>query len=162
MKQNRIIALIILAFVIWWAYLTTGLPESTMPSEPGPKFFPFVILALMAFLCVIMFFQKEPKKEEQVPMELTMDDGEVIELPQEEKFPMKDALKLFAVFLAGIILVYYVGFSIGLIISLTVMLWMIGWKIFPRALVFSTVVVLIVYFLFDWLLEIPLPAGQLF
>jgi len=163
MKQNRIIALVILAFVIWWAYLTAGLPESTVPNEPGPKFFPTVILICMAILRVVLFFQKDPaKKEEEKGLEITLDDGEVIELPPPEKFPMKDALKLFAVFLGGIILIYFFGFNIGLIVSLTIMLWMIGWKLFPRALVFSAVVTLVVYFIFDWLLKISLPVGRLF
>jgi putative tricarboxylic transport membrane protein len=160
MKHNRIIALILLAFVIWWGFLTTRLPETTMIGEPGPKFFPSVILLLMAVFSVILFFIKDEKKQETP--ELIMEDGEKIEIEEEETHPMKSALKLFAVFLAGIILVYFVGFSIGMIICLTVMLWMIGWKIFPRAFLFSASVTLIVYFLFDWLMRIPLPAGRLF
>lgn len=159
MKHNRVIAIILLAFIIWWAYLTTGLPESTMVGEPGPKFFPSVILGMMAILSVMLFFIKDKKKKEGP--ELTMDDGEKIIIPKEEPYPMKSALKLFAVFLAGIIMVYYVGFNIGMIISLTVMLSMIGWKIFPRAFLFSVTVTLVVYFLFDWLLKIPLPSGRL-
>ncbi|MGI6433485.1 MAG: tripartite tricarboxylate transporter TctB family protein [Sphaerochaetaceae bacterium] len=55
-----------------------------------------------------------------------------------------------------------VGFLIGVIACATVMLWMIGWKLFPRALVFSAIVTLVVYFLFDWALKVPLPKGILF
>jgi F0F1-type ATP synthase assembly protein I len=161
MKHNRIIAVILLTFIAVWAYLTTQLPESTMIGEPGPKFFPSMILGLMAVLSILLFFVKDKKKE---TAEVKNDDAEK-EMETEKKqaaFPIIDAFKLYAVFLAGIVMMYYIGFAIAMIVALTGMLWMIGWKLFPRAIVFSAVVTLAIYFLFDWLLRIPLPIGKLF
>ncbi|HHV64817.1 MAG TPA: tripartite tricarboxylate transporter TctB family protein [Peptococcaceae bacterium] len=167
MKHNRIIAVILLIFIGWWAYLTTQLPETTMPGEPGPKFFPAVILGLMAVFSVLLFFTKDKKDTAMVKTDETddTDDAEDAEKEVEKKeevFPIFSALKLFAVFFVGIVLVYFLGFNIGMIFGLTVMLWMIGWRLFPRAILFSAAVTLAVYFLFDWLLKIPLPKGSLF
>ncbi len=159
MNQNRVIALILLAFVIWWGYLTTNLPETTMPAEPGPKFFPYVILGLMAITSAFLFFAK-PKKESTD--EVQSDDVEDQDKETTEQFPMLDVLKLFAIFLGGIMLVRYIGFNLGMIISISLMLWSIGWKLFPRAILFSSVVTLTIYFLFSWFLGIPLPTGALF
>jgi len=157
-KHNRIIALIVLVFVAWWGYLTTKLPETTMLGEPGPKFFPTVILVLMAFFSVILFFnsRKETGRRNKAP------DTAADNVNKDEVFPMSSAIKLFGVFFLGIILVYFLGFNIGMIIGLCTMLWMIGWEVFPRAILFSTSVTLAVYFLFDWLMKIPLPTGILF
>ena len=157
MKQNRIIATILLVFIIFWAYLTTQLPETTMIEEPGPKFFPAVLLGIMAILSVSLYFTKDLEKVEEVEAD---EIDKTVE--PEEELPMSGALKLFAVFFAGIILIYLVGFNIGLIASLSTMLWMIGWKLFPRAILFSATVTLAIYFLFSWALKIPLPKGTLF
>lgn len=158
MNHNRVIALILLAFIIWWGYLTTNLPESTMPGEPGPKFFPSVILGLMAVFSVLLFFTRD---EKETP-EIKTDEIEKEVAKDEDVFPLSSALKLFAVFFAGITITYFLGFNIGMIVGLSVMLWMIGWKLFPRAVLYSAVVTLVIYFLFDRLLEIPLPKGIFF
>ncbi len=160
MKHNKVISLILLVFIAFWAYLTIGLPEGTMPGEPGPKFFPSVLLALMAIFSVVLFFIKD--KEKPAPQEFVMEDGEKIEVKADETFPLKSAFTLFGVFLAGIILIYFIGFNLGMIIASSVMLWMIGWKLFPRAIVFSAAVTLVVYLLFDKVMRIPLPTGMLF
>ena len=157
MKQNRIIATVLLVFIIFWAYQTTKLPETTMIGEPGPKFFPAVILGLMAIFSVFLFFTRDLEQ----PDDINSDEPDK-EIQAEDELPMSGAMKLFAVFFVGIILIYFVGFNIGLIISLSAMLWMIGWKIFPRAVLFSTAVTLAIYFLFSWALKIPLPKGIIF
>ena len=157
MKQNRIIATVLLIFIAFWAYQTTKLPETTMMGEPGPKFFPAVILGLMALFSVLLFFTKDLEKAENIEAD-EIDD----EIQEEEQLPMSGALLMFAVFFVGIVLVYIAGFNIGLIVSLTAMLALIGWKIFPRAILFSTVVTLAIYFLFSWALKIPLPKGIIF
>jgi len=157
MKQNRLIAIILLVFVAVWAYFTTQLPESTMIGEPGPKFFPSMILGLMAVLSVLLLITKDKNKAD----EIKADDVDK-EIEVEKPFSMMSAVKLYGVFLGGIILIYFVGFAIGMIIALTIMLVMIGWKLLPKALMFSTITTLVIYFLFDWLLKIPLPTGKLF
>lgn len=158
MNHNRVIALILLVFVIWWGYLTSNLPPTTMPTEPGPRFFPYVILGLMAIVSIALFFTKTKKESDGIQS----DEVDAQEQEKEEEFPMVEVLKLFAVFLGGILLIRYVGFSIGMIISMSTMLWLIGWKIFPKAILFSATVTIVIYYLFSWFLKIPLPKGTIF
>ncbi|MFA5514210.1 MAG: tripartite tricarboxylate transporter TctB family protein, partial [Sphaerochaetaceae bacterium] len=127
MNQNRIIAIIILVFNAWWAYLTSKLPKGTFEGEPGPRFFPYLILGLMTALAIVLFFQREKKAEGDFPEILVEEDGEKIEVPKKKHFPMKSVFLYFGVFLGGIILVYFIGFILGMIISITAMLVLIGW-----------------------------------
>lgn len=157
MTQNRVIAVILLTFVVFWAYLTMQLPASTMIGEPGPKFFPSVILVLMGIFSFLLLVIKDKEKKDA----LKADDVDQ-EIEPEKPFSILSVFKLYGVFLGGIILIYFVGFNIGMIVSLTIMLGMIGWRIFPKAIIFSTSVTVAIYFLFDWLMRIPLPAGKLF
>jgi Ca2+/Na+ antiporter len=136
--------------------MTMNLPETTMIGEPGPKFFPSMILVLMALFSILLFISKDKNVKKE-----TSEEEEKTE-QADPPFPISSAVKLFAVFFIGIILVYFLGFNIGMIIGLSAMLWLIGWRLFPRAVVFSAAVTLAVYFLFDWLLKIPLPTGILF
>lgn len=156
MTPNRIIAVLLMIFIAWWGYLTTNLPKTTMVGEPGPKFFPFVILGILFILSVILFFIKDKKKEPRMNENSELPDSE-----EENSFPFRSELTLFVAFFLTIMLIYYLGFNIGMILGVTVILWIIGWKI-PRALFFSSVMTLITYFLFDTLMKITLPAGVLF
>ncbi|MDR1519566.1 MAG: tripartite tricarboxylate transporter TctB family protein [Planctomycetota bacterium] len=152
MRHNRIIAIGLLAFTAVAGYLTTQLSESTMLGEPGPKFFPTLILILIAILSLVLFTVGGNR-----PRAAAAADS----LRIEERLSTREAALFFGVFLAGLGCMKLVGFSLSMIAALTAMLTLAGWKIFPRALVFSGVLVLAVYFLFDRLLEITLPTGIL-
>jgi len=165
MKSDRIIASIMIAFVIFWGFLTTKLPETTMEGEPGPKFFPTVILGLMAILSVFLFFKSSKDHSSQTlesSEEPSKESAEVAEETKEETPSMKRIFSFYGVFFLALILTYYFGFLIGLIIGMIALLTMAGWGLFPRATVFSVIVTVGVYLLFDTLLKIPLPTGTLF
>lgn len=155
LKPNRVIAVIIVMFIVWWGYLTTNLPKTTMVGEPGPKFFPFVLLGILFILSVMLFFSKDKQREPQ-----TIESSDLPDSEEPNSFPLSSELKLFAAFFLTILLIYCFGFNIGMILGVTIILWMIGWKI-PRALLFSGIMTLIVYFLFDSLMKITLPVGVL-
>ncbi len=162
MRSNRIIAVIFLAFIGVWTYLTYQLPTSTMFGEPGARFFPFVVLGLMTFLTIILFFLKEKKQDEETVVVKDEEDNVIIEIEAEEKHDTRTVIKYYGIFLGVIALVYLIGFVPGAIIGLTAMLTIIGWKLFPRAILFSSAVVLVTYALFNLLMSIPLPTGRLF
>jgi len=165
-KTNRIIAVILLIFVLWWGYMTLHLPESTMEGEPGPKFFPTVILVIMALLSVVLFFSENGEKKFLPEEETEKEEKDVEEAREGVTQPatqtsLLSVLLFYAVFLGGIIATYYFGFIAGMIIALIVILKIIGWRLFPETILFSVAVTVIVYLLFDTLLKIPLPAGAL-
>lgn len=148
MKKEKVIAVVILAFIVWWGYMTLHLPQSTMEGEPGPKFFPAVILGLMTIFSLILFFSggkaKEGDEEEKAP-----------------EFSVSSIMAFYAIFFGGILLTYFFGFLAGMIIGLTAILKVVGWRLLPQAAGFSVVVTVTIYLLFDVLLQIPLPAGTL-
>ena len=152
MRYDRIIALGLLAFTAIAGYLTTQLSKTTMEGEPGPKFFPALILVLIAVLSLALFASGGNR-----PGEAAARDS----LRIEERLSIWEAALFFGIFLAGLGGMKLIGFSLSMIAALTAMLTLAGWKIFPKAFVFSGVVVLVVYFLFDRLLEITLPTGIL-
>ena len=162
MKPNRIIALIFLAFVGWWTYLTFQLPVSNMYSEPGPRFFPLVVLGFIAILSILLFFIKDKSQKEETVQLKDQNNEVIIEIEPEDEHPMREVVKYYGVFLGVIALVYFIGFIPGVFIGLSIMLYMIGWKLFPRTILFSSAVVLVVYGLFQILMNIPLPTGKLF
>jgi hypothetical protein len=162
MKKDKIAALLVIAFSVFFGYITTQLPASTMEGEPGPKFFPAILLVLMGLCGLILFFYKPKEKEPEISEEELKkyeDLGMEIE-KEDEEFEIGKAMLLFGFFLVGIILMYFFGYIIGMVIGLTLMLCYIGWKI-PKALLVSLIISGFVFGLFDLLLHVPLPSGKL-
>lgn len=149
MKQDRIIGVGLLVFCGIAGFLTTYLDESTMEGEPGPKFFPTLIIILLAVLASILAVRKKTAPEPGVSSK------------KDDEFSTREALVFFCVFLFGLAAMYFVGFVPSMALAVAVMTWLAGWKI-PKSLVFSVGVMIAVYLLFDRLLEIPLPLGLFF
>jgi len=158
MNSNRVIAIILLAFILFWGYLTTKLPETTLETEPGPKFFPTVILVGMAILSVILFFAKDKKAEAPATDEPAEESGQP---PKEEKLPFSKVVVFYGILFVALIVIRYIGFIAGMCLGVFAMLFYVGWKI-PRALFFSVIATVLTYLFFDTLFKIPLPSGILF
>lgn len=153
MRRDRLIGIGLLLFAGMAAFLTSRLPDSTMPEEPGPKFFPYVVLAVLAFLSLLLTLGMGRNKKDPLPKES-------MRLEANQSF--SEALMFYGVFLLGLCLMPVLGFVLSMISVVTAMLKLGGWKLFPKALCFSAVVTVIVYLLFDRLMEIVLPGGMLF
>ncbi len=54
-RREIVAALTLAALTAWYAYLTTGLPERSLPNTPGPSFFPWVITFFLAALTLALF-----------------------------------------------------------------------------------------------------------
>ena len=154
MNSNRVIAIIILSFCALFLYFAWSLPPSVMPGDLGSKLFPMLTLTALAVLSVGLLFLKEKKIDET--------SEEATEKKRLEGQSMKQSMAFFAVFIAGVALVRVIGFFPGIFLALTTMLVMAGWKLFPKAIVFSVIVVGGVFMVFSTLLRIPLPRGILF
>lgn len=161
MKTDKKIALLIFAFIAGWGYLTWKLPGSTMVGEPGPKFFPTILLVLMSICTLILFLYNPKEKQPEISEEDLKKYEEIgMEIEKEEVFEVKKAMLLFGLFLLGIVIMYFFGYIIGMTFGLTVMLCYVGWKV-PKAVIISLVITSVVFLLFDLLLHVPLPAGTL-
>lgn len=161
MKTDKKIALVIFVLIAGWGYLTWKLPGSTMVGEPGPKFFPTILLVLMAICTLILFLYNPKEKEPEISEEDLKKYEEIgIEIEREEVFEVREAMLLFGLFLSGILIMYFLGYIIGMTIGLTAMLCYVGWKV-PKAVILSLIITSAVFLLFDFLLHVPLPAGTL-
>lgn len=154
MKQDRMIAVGLWVFIAIVGILTAQLEGSTMEGEPGPRFFPTLVLALLGVLSLFLFAggRFRPGTPKAVSESMRLEKG----------LPMGEALAFFGVFLAGIVGIKFFGFVPSMIVSLSIMLRMAGWRLFPKAIVFSVVVIVVVFYLFDRLLQIPMPNGIFF
>ncbi|MDA8229395.1 MAG: tripartite tricarboxylate transporter TctB family protein [Desulfitobacterium hafniense] len=162
MKPDKIIALLLLAFTAVWSYFTFKLPASTMPGEPGPKMYPSIILVLLGIFSILLLVGKEKKEEPEVSEEDLKKMEELgMEVEKKEVFQISQAMILFGLFLVGLVIMYFFGYIIGMTIGLIAMLRYVGWKVFPKALLVSTIVTVFIYVLFNVLLHVPLPTGTL-
>ncbi len=119
MKNDRKSAILIFVLTAVMVYFTLQLPQSTMEGEPGPAFFPLILLGLMALCAVFLFFSKpkekvpelseeELKKYEELGMEMEDEEEESKELS------LTQGMILFGLFLIGIILMYFFGYVVGI------------------------------------------------
>ena len=151
MSTDRKIAIGILGFIAVAGCFTSQLPETIMEGEPGPVFFPALILAALAILSVMLYLGGGKGTVPRIKTE---------SLRLSRTASTRGALAFFGVFLAGLALMKFAGFSIGMVPALTFMLVMAKWK-FPKALIFSVIVIIVVHLAFERLLDIPLPSGIL-
>ena len=56
-RRNIIAALVLIAVGAWYAFLTAGLPERTLPNTPGPSFFPGLIAGALLVLSACLLGQ---------------------------------------------------------------------------------------------------------
>jgi len=154
MTSNRIIGVVILAFCAFFVNLSMNLSPGTMPGDFGSRLFPLITLVAMSILAVGLIVSRE--KQVDAASEAATEKQRL------ESQSILGAMAFFGVFIVGVVLISYIGFFLGLLITLTVMLVMAGWRLFPKAFLFALVVVGGVFMLFNSLLRIPLPPGSLF
>ena len=166
MKNDRKSAILIIVLTAIMVYFTLQLPQSTMEGEPGPAFFPMILLGLMALCGVLLLFsrpkekvpeisEEELKKYEELGMEIEDEEEESKELS------LSQGLILFGLFLIGIIVMYFLGYIIGITVGIAGMLIYIGWKV-PKSVIFSLITAGCIFLLFNVLLNVALPSGKLF
>lgn len=148
-KDSFIVAVVFLAlaaFFFWQTYTT--LPAANTASDMGARFMPTVILVAIAVLSVILLAGSfKPYGEGEEPAKAPED--------------LKSVLLFLAVIGAAIFLIRYLGFTAGAFIGECVCLMLMHWKPL-KSILFSLVTVAVVVLLFQFLLNVPLPAGIFF
>ncbi len=136
-----------MAFAVLYGYLTTGLPERTLPNTPGPPFMPWILTICLFAVSAIWFFGS-----------LKIGPGlkEFSEKKEHLLYPAA-ALGLFLVFLVAL---PYLGFMAGGIPFFAGLMVVSGerrplWIIF-----FSIAIPVFIFFLFREGFQILLPRGE--
>ena len=146
--RNIATAVVLIAFGLWYAYLTSHLPERTLPNTPGPSFFPWVLTVSLLFLSVILLLQGL----------LSTDGAEApVETTRSLTRPLTGILLLFVYLL----ILPYLGFLVVSPFFFAGLMWTAGERR-PLWIVLSSITLpVFLYLLFGKVFQILLPGGSL-
>ncbi len=149
MTKDRSTGLIALVLGIGVAFLTSQFPESTMAGDIGPRVFPYISAGLL-IICGLGLLVTGGKKE-----------GKPAYTPKE----LKRLGIIFGVVLLYCVLMAVIGYMPATIAGAFVLSVMFGKnKSIPwyRSLIFSVVLTVAVFYIFEKLFVLPLPRGMFF
>ena len=136
-----------MAFAVLYGYLTTGLPERTLPNTPGPPFMPWILTICLFAVSAIWFFGS---------FKISSGLKELSEKKEHLLLPVA-ALGLFLAFL---VMLPYLGYLAGGIPFFAGLMLVSGerrplWIIF-----FSIAIPVVIFYLFREGFQILLPWGE--
>ena len=147
---NIIIAIILIIFGCYYAYLTTGLPDRNLPNTLGGSFMPWVLVTCFLGLSILMLLDTLIKgTAEKCDYRISKKEG------------------LGVLFLAAIIIGYIkslslLGFLLATPIFLAVLMVLTGARGWKEVVLTSTLATFGIYLFFQKIFQIVLPAGELF
>ena len=150
-KQEYIIALVCFVLGTGLIYLSRDFPELIARNEPGPSFFPYLIGIFFVFTGVGEIYVGR-KNENYVNLNI---------------FLIKESKGVFNIVVVGIsIVIYillmpYIGFIELTFVFLMFVLLLLKTPLL-QSILFSTVTVVIIYYLFGTAFRVPLPGGIIF
>ena len=144
-------SLALIAFGIAYGFLTTGIPERTLPNTPGPPFFPRILTVCLLTLSVAWLIQSVRGKSDEIPPgEMAATGGRG-----------RRGAGLLA-FLLYLMVLPYLGFPLSTPPLFAVLMWVFGERRPVAICAYSLAVPLFFYVLFKLLFRIQLPASPLF
>ncbi|MBT3352153.1 MAG: tripartite tricarboxylate transporter TctB family protein [Nitrospinaceae bacterium] len=140
-------SIFMMAFAVLYGYLTTGLPERTLPNTPGPPFMPWILTICLFAISAIWFFNS---------LKISSDLKELVEKKEHLLFPAA-ALGMFLFFLVAL---PYLGFLLGGIPFFAGLMLASGERRPLWIIVFSIAIPVFIFFLFREGFMIILPPGE--
>jgi hypothetical protein len=176
-RSEHIVSVCLLGICALWLIYSRNISGATMPGTPGPKFFPFIIVALLAFLTILKEIldwrrMSDPENKNagtaatEVPgtglqSQATKKDDEPNDADTKGEL-RRVVLSFVLIFLyvVGIeVIGFYVATILAVCISLKGIIGIPGWlKVSMVTLIITGAVFLIFWVLF----KVPLPQGILF
>ncbi|WP_018923009.1 tripartite tricarboxylate transporter TctB family protein [Salsuginibacillus kocurii] len=152
-NKEQLAALIVLAVAGIFYYFTFNIPAREEDGL-GPTFFPRLLLIMIGALAILSLIRsfvtptKEMKKEEETA---------------EQKKRGKSVWIIFVLFGVFILLVDFLGFTLSAVLFIIAVYLLIGpsqsWKRSARTLGILIVILFVLQFVFQNILEVPLPSG---
>jgi hypothetical protein len=162
MKQDRILALILLVFSGFMYYEADRLPPA-MFGALGADLFPKILFALLALAAVALFGQSVARSRREEAGSEKAATQPKIRAPGISHY--RNVIIGFVAFLGYVILMYFLGYVPASVIFLPVLMWILGPRTKRSALLILLVTVGLtfgMYFGFARVLKIFLPSGLLF
>ncbi len=149
MASREIIAAIgLLIFSALYAWATFYIPDRTIPNTPGPSFFPFVIISIVAVLSVALLVKG-------VITARTSDPAITGSVTARQPLLM---LVAFGVFLA---ILPWVGFLIASVLFFAILMMLYGSRSPVKIALWSLALPSLLYVVFTEAFQVILPAGPL-
>lgn len=167
MIADRIIAVAVIAFTAVYCYGAAQIPLLSFGDPIGPRLFPYLIGGLLLLGAIVLLFETRAPSRRASGAE-----GPATAEPSADGNPEsghEDRARQVPLLIAGILVwtfIYILGFErLGYIISTTIFLFGLTLYFHPRRWLVNSAVSLLlpaaIYFAFDRLLNVNLPAGLL-
>jgi len=140
--SDRIFSILMLLLAATYIWTARGFDPGFMSDPLGPSTFPYLLGSVLAITAVYLLVRPDPPANWPDPRHLLQ------------------MLLVVVVLLAYAGLLEWLGFLIATTLTVTVLGWRLGASL-KMAVLTGIGVSLVVYGLFDMLLELPLPAGLL-
>ncbi|MDX9784289.1 MAG: tripartite tricarboxylate transporter TctB family protein [Spirochaetia bacterium] len=178
-NSDRYVSIILLAIAGLWTYLTFQIKANSLPGAPGPRFFPLVIIAVLALLALQLLLSSFKKGAVSKPVAAKKQDIKMADIvasqstasaPREgvcEEFeepkpvPMKMLYSFVAIF-AYVVLSGLIGFYVATVPFVFVIIKLImGTKSWPKSIIATVAITGAVYLIFTVFFKLSLPSGSL-
>jgi sterol desaturase/sphingolipid hydroxylase (fatty acid hydroxylase superfamily) len=143
-KWNRVTGYILLLIGVMTAWSSTQLSMGKF-RHPGPGFLPFALAIILVFLALALILQNRKKGEVPAPF-------------WPERTWLRPILGV-AIFLLYAFSLGYLGFILTTFLFLVVWMWVIERVRWLTIMTLALGVTAVIYFIFEYFLEVPLPAG---
>jgi len=143
-KWDRVSGYILLFIGVIGAFSSTQLSMGRF-KHPGPGFFPFGLAVILAFLALALILQSRKKEGGSVPF-----------WPERTWLrPLLGAV----IFLLYALSLGYLGFILTTFLFLVVWMWVVERIRWSTIITISVAVTAVLYLIFEYFLEVPLPTG---
>jgi putative tricarboxylic transport membrane protein len=153
---DRITSLLLLALSGFWIYLARQLPypKFAQVSKMGPGDFPIMVAVLLAVCAGWLLVDTFRRPAAGGPAE----GGEKSERTVSPR-ARRDILTGFGLFTVMLILTPFLGFSLSSVLFVFLFLLLIGRYRFLLAILIAAVIPGVLWFIFAYMLTVPLPKG---
>lgn len=146
-NKDRILGIIMLAVSLIFAYYTTGIKQTNIVGDPGPRLFPYLSCFIIGIFSLVLILRKNrtPYKE-------------YLTWEQWKRFWI-----LFGIYLLNYAALYWLGYkaAIPMTVLLTCFLFSKGSDVAAwKKILYVAAVTVVMYLLYVKLLEVNLPAGK--
>jgi hypothetical protein len=149
-RANIIIAIVLLIFCSYYAYLTSQLPTRNLPNTLGIDFMPWLLVVLLAILAFLLLFNTVLKESRE-----TCDP----------KISLKEGIGIIflTVFVYAYVQVMYLfGFVWVTPVFMAVLMWMTGSRKWKEIVILSIASPVVIYVFFQKIFQVILPGGTFF
>ena len=155
---DRISSILLVVLSGLWIYWARQLPypKFAQVSNMGPGDFPTIIAVMLAIFAIWQFVDtfRHPVEKTETDSD---DESESLRNPQ----AVRDIITGFGLFTVMLVITPFIGFSLSASIFVCLFLLLIGRYKFYLAALIAVLIPSLLWFIFAYLLTVPLPKGPL-